>query len=161
MPQICLIFFSTAIPCTCYKFRADAVHASANGGDINEARSKFIAARDACLACQHERPITIKECSCQEARTYHLSLLQPQTHSIFPTQEQIREAAFDTFYERKRCVSCNSKAVDVGNEEESKTTHVPAMKKLKIKRRRNLWKMENGQPYRMTEYKSELIDAHT
>ena len=42
-------FYSTAIPCTCYPFRAEAVLASGNGTDINEARSKFMSARDGCL----------------------------------------------------------------------------------------------------------------
>jgi len=153
-------FNSTAIPCTCYRFRAEAVHASGNGTDINQERSKFIAARDECLACQHERPRTIQECSCQEARSYHLSLLQPQTHSIFPTQEQIREASFDAFYERTRCLYCKSKAagVSIEEEKESTTRSEPALKKLKIKRCVNFWKIENGQPYRMTEYMAELID---
>ena len=153
-------FYSTTIPCTCYKFRAEAVRASGNGGDINEARSKFLTARDACLACQHEIPRTIKECSCQEARTYHLSLLKPQAHSIFPTQEQIREASFDAYYERTRCLYCKCKKPDVDKDEENETppTPAPGLKKLKIKRHAKLWKMENGQPYKMTEFVSELVN---
>jgi hypothetical protein len=116
------------------------VRASENGSDINEARSKFVSARDGCLACQHERPRTIQECSCQEARSYHLSLLQPQTHSIFPTQEQIREASFDAFYERTRCLYCKSMAAGGRIEEEKESTKrsEPALRKLKIKRRVNL-----------------------
>ena len=153
-------FYSTAIPCTCYKFRSEAVRSSENGMDINEARSKFIAARDECLACQHETPLTINECSCQEARTYHLSLLHPQRQSIFPTKEQIKEASFDAYYERTRCLYCKSKGASVEKDEEKnrKSPCQPALKKLKIKRPSKLWKMENGQAYRMTEYNSELVD---
>ena len=115
-------FSSIAIPCTCYRFRAEAVFASSNGTDVNETRSKFIAALDECRAGQHERAHTITECSCNEARTYHLSLLQPQPHSVFPTQKHIREASFDDFYERTRCLYCKSKSAGVGSEEEKEST---------------------------------------
>ena len=43
-------------------------------------------------------------------------------------------------------------------EKNKKSPSEPALKKLKIKRRSELWTMENGQAYRMTEYNSELVD---